>query len=181
MRPLCIAHGSNCVDGHLASWVVHRAVGGEVDITYESYQRPPPDAAGRDVIIVDFSYPRAVLEEMARSARSVLILDHHKSAAEDLKNIWHAPSFSAWRHSAWVDPKMSQSTRLAALFDISRSGAGITWDYFFPSHPRPWFVDLVEDRDLWKFTDDRSRPFHAAVTSYPLSFKMWDKIDETHQ
>ncbi len=178
MKPLCIAHGSSCVDGFASSWVVHRALGEAVEFVYASYNQDPPDVRDRDVLIVDFSYPRAVLEAMARAARSVLVLDHHKSAAEDLKGLQVPNNWKPWLAQE-VDPAPSHEIgNLAAFFDMERSGAGITWDYFFPylHDRRPWFINLVEDRDLWKFTDDRSRPFHAAVTSYPLDFALWDKM-----
>lgn len=205
MKTLCIAHGSSCVDGYAASWVVHRALGDGVEFVYASYDEDPPDCtrvsnkdggtlgklgkdyhlacnalAGRDVLIVDFSYPIAVLREMAKEARTVLVLDHHKSAAEDLKPItglvteripWSGRN--SWLNKeTWPDGMLE----LAAIFDMERSGAGLTWDYFNPGQLRPWFINLVEDRDLWKFTDDRSRPFHAAVTSYPLDFVLWDRL-----
>ena len=194
MNTLCIAHGSNCVDGHASAWVVHHALGTAVDFHFASYGQEPPDVAGRDVVIVDFSYKRAILEEMARSARSVLVLDHHKSAAEDLAGLCPAPrgtpSDREWIHptSGWTYWQRAISTMdkdsdallgnfyLAALFDMDRSGAGITWDFFNPGLPRPWFIDLVEDRDLWRFADPRSRPFHAAAASYPLDFALWDRL-----
>src|SRR5688500_6169509 len=98
MRPLCIAHGSSCIDGLAAAWVVHRALGDDVEFVYASYGQDPPDVAGRDVVIVDFSYKRPVLEAMAARARSVLVLDHHKSAAEDLAGLPEPWSWSVQLH-----------------------------------------------------------------------------------
>jgi len=49
------------------------------------YQNPPPDVTGKDVILVDFSYKRPILDEMKSKAASILILDHHKTAMEDLQ------------------------------------------------------------------------------------------------
>ena len=84
MKTLCIYHG-NCADGFGAAWAVRKALGAEnVDFHAGVYQSPPPDVTDRDVIMVDFSYKRDVVAEMAEKARRVLILDHHKSAFEDL-------------------------------------------------------------------------------------------------
>ncbi len=175
MKNLCIYHGSNCVDGFAAAWVVHRALGDEVEFVAASYGEDPPDVADRDILIVDFSYKRPVLEAMAALARSVLVLDHHKSAAEDLEDIARLDQSDTW--DKWLRAAHSFPTALImATFNMSRSGAVITWDFFNPGVPRPWFINLVEDRDLWRFTDDRSRPFHAAVTSYPLDFALWDRL-----
>jgi len=49
------------------------------------YQNPPPDVTGKDVILVDFSYKRPILDKMKQEANSILILDHHKTAMEDLQ------------------------------------------------------------------------------------------------
>ena len=85
MNSLCIYHG-NCADGFGAAWVVRRALGEHVDFHAGVYQDDPPDVTDREVILVDFSYKRAVLEKMAESATNILVLDHHKTAADDLSS-----------------------------------------------------------------------------------------------
>lgn len=82
MKPLCIYHG-HCDDGFAAAWCVRQAIP-DAEFYPGVYQQEPPDVAGRDVLMVDFSYKRPVLLRMAESARSVMVLDHHKTAAEDL-------------------------------------------------------------------------------------------------
>ena len=79
---LCIYHG-NCADGFGAAWVVRKALG-ETEFHPGKYQEPPPDVTGKDVVMVDFSYKRPVLLEMAAKANSILILDHHVSAMNDI-------------------------------------------------------------------------------------------------
>src|SRR5262249_46835791 len=113
VKPLCIYHGG-CDDGFAAAWVVRKALGGEVDFYPGVYQKDPPAHDGRDVIFVDFSYKRPVLEAMAQQAASVLILDHHKTAAEDLCDLPQPPDFGAWAESRH---NLSLNGRLQALFD----------------------------------------------------------------
>ena len=76
---ICIYH-SPCMDGFTAAWVARKALGNDVEFFAATYGEPPPDVTGKDVIMVDFSYKRPVLMEMAKKAHSFLILDHHKSA-----------------------------------------------------------------------------------------------------
>ncbi len=85
MKTLCIYHG-NCQDGFAAAWTARqiRAFGDRVEFYPGVYQDAPPNVTSRDVVFVDFSYKRSVLEEMAANARSIVIFDHHKSAEEDL-------------------------------------------------------------------------------------------------
>jgi len=180
---LCLYH-ANCADGFASAWAVHRRFGDDVEFISVKYGEAPPPTAKRDVLIVDFSYPRPVLEAMAREARSVLVLDHHKTAAQDLAGL-PDPVYPV---EAWLDPNEREkqgerisSKNLAVLFDINRSGAGITWDYLHPNVPRPRIIDLVEDRDLWRFVHEPdTRRFHAVAASYgyeatPENFARWDQ------
>jgi len=177
--PLCIYHG-NCADGFGAAWVVRRALGGHVDFHAGVYQDPPPDVRGRDVIIVDFSYKRAVLEQMARDARSILILDHHKTAAEDLAEFPPPISRNSWAdHLADVRGAVNDGVNPAlprVVFDMDRSGARLAWDFFNPGLPAPKLIRYIEDRDLWRFVLPSSRAFNANVFSWPYDFDAWDTL-----
>lgn len=166
MKPLCIYH-ANCQDGFTAAWVVRRFFDGDVDFHPGVHQEPPPDVTGRDVIIVDFSYKPPVLDEMSKIAKSILILDHHKSAAEDLEGI--APATS------WDQSGEEHQHQVRAVFDMERSGAGIAWDFFFPDKRRPDLLNHIEDRDLWRFSLQGTREICAALFSYPYDFAVWDK------
>ena len=175
-KVLCIYHGG-CDDGFAAAWAVRRALGADVEFYEGVYQTPPPDCADRDVMLVDFSYKRPVLEEIARVAKSLLILDHHKTAAEDLAGFMTPPHWGIW-HQAAIGGRLSISLRAAELFDMDRSGAGITWDYLRAGAPRPELINLVEDRDLWRFHYPQTKAFSAALRSYPQDFDVWDKLAE---
>lgn len=150
---ICIYHG-NCADGFGAAWVVHKAIG-DIEFFPGKYQEPPPDVTGKDVVMVDFSYKRPALLEMAAKANSILILDHHQTAAEDLVDL---------------------PENVTAKFDMSRSGAMLTWDHFFPGQEPPPLLLHIEDRDLWRFALPHTREIQAAVFSYPYDFKVWDQL-----
>lgn len=176
MKPvLCIYHGG-CDDGFGAAWAVRKALGSDVEFYAGVYQRDPPPHDGRDVVLVDFSYKRPVLDTMAARANSILILDHHKTAAEDLVDIGAPPSFGAWREAAW-NGQLSQAVRMRALFDMERSGAALAWDYFVGG-PRPLFIDYIQDRDLWRKTLPGGDEFTIALRSYPQDFETWDALAE---
>lgn len=176
MLPLCIYHG-NCVDGFGAAWVVRKFFGvGQVEFHAGFYGEDPPDVAGRDVVMVDFSYKRPVLDEMTVKAHSILILDHHKTASEDLAGLLRPPSSGALWVEAAFPGALSQGVRIAAVFDMQRSGAGLAWDYFFPRSERPALIDSIEDRDLWRFVLPHTRAVHANVSSYPQDFDEWDYL-----
>lgn len=170
VKILCIYHG-NCDDGFAAAWAVRHALGTYADIEFYAgvYQQPPPDVTGRHVILVDFSYKRPVLQRMVDEAASVLILDHHKTAAEDLAGLPFAgASLVEWR--------AKQGAKLGVLFDMDRSGAGIAWDFFHNGALRPDFIHYIEDRDLWRKKLPGGDEFTIALRSYPQDFDVWDKL-----
>ena len=115
------------------------------------------ELAGRLVLVLDMSFPRNVIERMHADAGEFSLLDHHASAAAKLGDLPYCK------------------------FATDRSGAGLTWETLFlgPAH---LLVQYVEDRDLWKFSLDRSREVAAAIQELPiglpgqpLQFEAWDK------
>ncbi|MFV3383095.1 DHHA1 domain-containing protein [Pseudomonas sp. NY15354] len=168
MKTLCIYHG-NCADGFGAAWTVRRCLGAKnVEFLAAHHGMTPPDVTDRAVIIVDFSFPLETLQVMAQHAQAVLILDHHKTAAEALAELERAPThFHAWTYD---------SPKLSAVFDMNRSGAGIAWDFFFPEYQRPALINHIEDRDLWRFKLDGTREILANLFSHPQDFEVWDEL-----
>lgn len=169
-RPLCIYHG-NCADGFGAAWVVWTYFDGECDFHPGIYGEPPPDITARDVVLVDFSYKRDVLHAMATSAKSVLVLDHHKTAQADLADFSAPPG-------NYLDMELIGFTpaNVRCQFDMNRSGAMMTWDYFFPDEMPPRLLEHIQDRDLWLFKLEGTREIQANVFSYPYDFAVWDKL-----
>lgn len=142
---------SPCPDGFTAAWAAWRKFGNEGEYIPVSYGSTVPTITEEDdVYLLDFSYPKAMLETLPR--RSLTVLDHHKTARADLEGLKNA----------------------TIVFDMNRSGAGITWDYFFPADRRPKLVDYAEDHDLWRFNLDSSRAIRAYMHSKPYSFDRWD-------
>ena len=153
MKPICIYHG-NCADGFTAAWVAHHAFAGEVELYAGVYQKPPPDVTGRDVFMVDFSYKRPVLEAMREQANRIVVLDHHKTAEADLRDL----------------------PGVETVFDMNRSGARIAWDYWRPGDDPPLPLLHVEDRDLWRFALPYTREIQANIFSYPYEIPVWDSL-----
>ena len=175
MKPdLCIYH-ANCSDGFGAAWAAWKRFGDGVQYIPAQYGEPPPDVVGKHVVILDFSYKRPVLLEMAAAAKTILILDHHKTAQEDLSGFCEPAPFEQWKDRG-LNLVADAGPPIAALFDMERSGAGITWDFFHPGMPRPRLIDHVEDRDLWRFKIPGTREFVACLFSHPYDFKTWDRL-----
>lgn len=168
--PLVIWH-KGCLDGFTSAWVVWRFYQ-EFNVTPDFHpgvyqEEKLPDVKGRQVIMVDFSYPAPVIEQMQAEARGVFILDHHKSAEKALSR-WAVP----WdtRNQAQHVPGVA-----FACFDMARSGAALAWDHFNPDAPyRPKLVEHVQDRDLWKFEIPGTEEICAALYAEDFNFGTWE-------
>lgn len=175
-KKICIYHG-NCADGFGAAYAVWKW-DSDVEFFPGVYQQDPPDVTGKDVILVDFSYKRDVIKAMAKQARTITILDHHKSAAEDL-------GFFARFSEMDMDLNFNDFAQLyddqqaiRALFDMERSGAMIAWEYFHPDTPAPRLIQHIQDRDLWRFALPNTREIQAVIFSHPYDFATWDALVE---
>ncbi len=148
-----VLYHADCPDGFGAAWVAWMSLGSCVAYIPARYGDLPPNLTSSDrVLIVDFSYPRAVLEKLRASVAELVILDHHKSAAEDLKDF------------------------RGATFDMEKSGARLAWEHFNPSQPPPALISYVEDRDLWRWKLPWSKKVSAFILSFDFDFLRWDII-----
>jgi oligoribonuclease NrnB/cAMP/cGMP phosphodiesterase (DHH superfamily) len=142
------------MDGFTAAWVANKFLRDAVLRPMDYTDEPPTDDEVRDreVYVVDFSFKRAVCERLNQAAKKFVVLDHHKSAEEELRGLPYA------------------------FFDMERSGAGLAWDYF-SREPRPWLVDYVEDRDLWRFRLMNSKEVNAGIACTPMTLEDWDCLN----
>jgi len=180
MIPDIVIHHHPCPDGFTSAWAFWRRFGDKPAYHPGVHGEAPPDVTGKNVVLVDFSYKRPVLDEMAKTVSSLLIIDHHKSAAEDLKGFGeHAVSWGAWATTVSSN-KMTHPNKpvLGMHFDMNHSGAGLAWKILHPLAPVPELVAYVEDRDLWRFAKPLSREVNNVVTSYDYDFGRWNELDE---
>lgn len=152
-----VLYHSNCYDGFGAAYAAWKHFGDAAKYLPVSYGYPPPKMPDADrIYIVDFSYPAETLLALAEKSY-VTVIDHHKTAEENLKNV-RAPN-------------------LSVHFDMERSGALMSWQYFQPHAEVPTLIKHLSDRDLWKFEMEGSRDVHSALVSLPFDFEVWDKLD----
>lgn len=167
-RPLILFH-ANCPDGFCAAWVASQAFGDNADYVPVQYGQVPPDVTGKAVFILDFSYKRDVLLAMAEQAKGILVLDHHKTAQEDLCK------------SGSVECDYAFASNVQVRFDMTKSGGRLTWEYFNYRKKSPWLVDYTEDRDLWLWKLPQSKEISAFLASVPKTFAAWNDLDQTYQ
>lgn len=172
MKTAIIFHGY-CYDGLTAAWVAWKKFRKTATYLPGFYGAPPPTfTEPTHIYILDFSFKPEVFDQWVSEGHKITILDHHQSAIDMLQ-----PYFE----------KNNNNRNLEAVFDNERSGAGITYQYFNPGKALPRMVELVQDRDLWRFNfGNMSRHLYSYMQfriefSDPIEklFEVLDMIDES--
>ena len=155
---------ANCTDGWTAAYVASKRYP-EAKLIPIGYAENPPygEVEDKDVIVVDFSWPREVSIRLSLLAKSFHIYDHHKTTGENLQGLDFV------------------------TFDNARSGAGLAWDYLFgvdSQWKRLGSIDSVDPTQTKAPFSSRpwirraaSRRFTAACTSDGLmarSLATWE-------
>lgn len=158
LSPVILYH-ADCTDGFGAAYAAWVYFGDNAEYRPVQYGDSVPieSLIGRQVYILDFSFSPDIILAMSRVATQIILLDHHKSAAEQWQGIVHSPNAEI-------------------TFDMNRSGAQMSWDYFHPGVPRPLLIDYIGDRDLWRFVLPDTRPFCAGLSLQPTTFEAWQRI-----
>ena len=162
MKKNLVIYHANCVDGFASAWAAWKFLGEEYT-DYWSWNygehlglQHYAKLTNTIVYIVDFSFSRTETLNICEVAERVIVLDHHKTAQKALSN--------------WEDIP----NNIEIVFDMERSGAGITWDYFSVRSERmpyrPTLIDYVEDRDLWRFALARSKEINGRIGFTPKVF-----------
>lgn len=184
MKPLVIYH-ANCADGFGAAFAAWLKLGdeaeyvpmqyGEIDFDFEggffnlgSHEADNPCTfiAGRQIYILDFSFPRPVMDAIFRNAKRVVWLDHHKTAFE-----------------MWCGGIPEDGTYMCSIGGIDqghfirlhneKSGAILAWEYFHPGTEVPMFIHHIDDYDRWQFKMEGTKAFNKALWSKPFDFNAW--------
>lgn len=150
-----ILYHGNCVDGFTSAWVARNALetsGYSCNYIACFHGTPLPDLPDLDtfVYVLDFSYPRDVLECLNKSHRGIQIIDHHESSQKFLSSLPYATT------------------------DTAHSGAVLTWKHFFGDDAMPQLIQYVEDKDLWRFNLEFSKKINAYIGSCSMDFSTWD-------
>lgn len=174
MKPLVIYH-ANCADGFGAAFVVWLKLGDNAEYLPMNYgatynfdlsgivvNRVGYEINGREVFILDFSFPREVMDDLFVHAKRVVWLDHHKTA------------FEMWCET---ERERYESDDGTIILNNNKSGALLAWEYFHPGTEVPMLIQHIDDRDRWQFKLDGSKELHATLASYqPWTFEQWWRL-----
>lgn len=159
----------NDLDGRCAGAIVHRHLknceddGTGFEYIEMDYNFPVPVERiqpNEQVVIVDFSFKPEVMEAVLKKTQNIIWIDHHKTI---------------------LDYKYSKE--LDGIRDTAFSGAELAWKYFFPNEPMPRAVELIGDRDTWKWKfGDETMEFTTGMGTIEHAPKsnVWNQLFENH-
>ena len=152
-KKIAILYHGGCPDGGGGAYAAWKKFGDAAEYIPAKYNRPVPEnIEGKELYFIDFCYPQEVMDEVAKKAASVTVLDHHEGVR-------------------------AVAEKFPGVFDSSRSGATIAWSYFHPTTPIPLLLTYIEDGDLYRFTLPHSRSILAYVYTSPFSsFEHWETL-----
>ena len=171
-RKIYCCYHNPCYDGFGSAYSAWRQFGKKAEYIPCSYAGKLPEIEdGSVVYFLDFSTKADVMRELGKRCK-VIVLDHHKSAEDNLKEFEVLP---AYMHVHAEQPEYKAGVQVR--FDMNKSGAMLAWEFFNPTKPAPKLIDYVQDRDLWKHELENTKEFNAYLKTFEFDFQQWDNIN----
>lgn len=155
-----VLYHASCQDGLGARYAANKKFGDTATYIPVKYDDPLPRlelGPDTEVYIADFSYDRKTLTELNEVVGKLVVLDHHKTAEEELRGLDFAH------------------------FDMNKSGAVLAWEYFHPGTPVPKILTRIEDRDIWRWQYRDTAAVLASVSMAGGNFSIWDQLEADYQ
>lgn len=128
---------------------------GYSDLFYDKYK-------DKNVVFVDFCHPYDVMLKIVSYAKSVLILDHHISAMNDMKKIFSSKS---------------NISNLEMMFDMQYSGCVLAWNYIFGDLDKcPKFLLYIQADDIYKGITPDIKAFITCFSEKLFTFELYENM-----
>ena len=151
-KEIAVIYHGGCPDGFSGAYAAWKIFGDTAEYIPAQHGRPVPEhLAGKELYLIDFCYPQAVMDDLAKIAKSLIVLDHHEGVREIAE-------------------------KFPGVYDPSRSGATVAWSYFHPDTSVPVLLQYVQDGDLYVFKLPDSRAVLAYAYARKFSFDEWDRL-----
>ena len=143
----------NCSDGTCGYWVARKYLQEKNHLFHaiamhagENLTIPNSTIENKRILYIDVCPSFEFLQELSKVAKDIMILDHHTSTFITMESM-----------------KNSDMMNVKYELDIKLSGCQLAWNHFYPDLLRPWFLEYISDRDLWKFELGNSKEINEAL------------------
>ena len=136
MKKIVAIYHKNCIDGTTAAAIVLRKFK-EAQLFPLSHDYTEEDL-GQVLDVIDEATEIYTVDcvigvpEILSRGFKVAAIDHHIGIKEQFSLL------------------AKENSNFTFIFDNDKSGASLSWQYFFPNEEMPEMIKLVEDSDLWK-------------------------------
>lgn len=158
MSRIVVGYHANCNDGFGAAFVAYLYYWELKLLDYVDFvpispkTTPDIDITGCDVVIFDTCLDKEALYKWKELAIDFKVIDHHISNQREFGHL-------DFCH-----------------FDMNHSGVGLAWRHYFPETEPPWWVNYIEDRDLWTKKLPRHEDVCALLLSTEPTFEAYSEL-----
>lgn len=150
-KDVVVFYHAGCPDGFSGAWVAQKKFSEQADYLELRFDEPI-NISNKDVYFIDIVPKPEILKDVIAKNKSVIVIDHHKS---------NEPTLSLLK---------------SFKFDITKSGAVLAWEYFFPDKPIPILLNYVQDVDIWTLKFPSSLDVASYIDLMNRDFATWDKL-----
>jgi nanoRNase/pAp phosphatase (c-di-AMP/oligoRNAs hydrolase) len=156
-----------CPDGLAAAfvvWLKFREINPNILFIGRTYEQNatfeyPEGLEGKNVLVVDFSFPISTLQILELSCKNLFIIDHHESFMEEIKN-----------------QKVYSFDNL--IFNKNYCGATLTWKTLFKGENIPEWLLYIQDNDLFDLVLHDTEYFHYGCSKLKRTFGLFEQLHE---
>lgn len=151
-----------CQDGFASMFVANFFLEEKCEIVpYSHGQSILDNYTDKIIYFLDMAPSKDVYLKLSKKNR-VIILDHHVSNLKEYEE--------------------EMKTNKDIIIKMENSGVGVVWNYFSKKE-MPYFLQLIEDRDLWKFNYSETKEFceglyftTSSTDSFSESLYLFDEL-----
>jgi oligoribonuclease NrnB/cAMP/cGMP phosphodiesterase (DHH superfamily) len=154
-----ICYHSPCQDGTASAWVASKfAKENKLEYEYIPMSHSSKsnsfiqDVTGKNILFVDYAPTDELMKYMKDKVKGFYILDHHITNKQRLEGIENC------------------------VFDMNKSGVGLTWEYFYKGQEIPMFLGMIQDRDIWTFKLENTKSFCDGFYTYTSLTKSREEL-----
>jgi oligoribonuclease NrnB/cAMP/cGMP phosphodiesterase (DHH superfamily) len=152
-KDIVVIYHGDCPDGFGAAYAAWKKFGDNATyLPWKEHTVLPDGLVDKTIFIVDFSFREPHLKTLNEKNKSVIVIDHHKTAEAEV---------TAYTQN---------------IFDINHSGCVLAWKYFNPDTDIPALLHYVEDNDIWRHALPEYREFLVSLHQHPMTFESWDNL-----
>jgi oligoribonuclease NrnB/cAMP/cGMP phosphodiesterase (DHH superfamily) len=190
---LVIIHDTDA-DGTAAAWCINKGFKNEHDTVVYIPQRagintiPEGLLPSDSVYMVDRTYPWDMLLQLSKQVFNVTVIDHHKSAMDDYNRVISELTNFTDSMIYTASSLYFNYSNITVSIDTTHSACKLAWLWILEhgtdpttTISAPWFIDYIEDRDMWWFKLPNSKEINAGMHYHGVgrsgfsSFECYDK------